>query len=46
MTPMELIGKLGYPLGVFVLMIAAAGLLGAACKWINDRRNKESNHEG
>jgi len=41
MTFAEFIGKLGYPLGVFALMIAAGGLLGAVCKWIKERRNKE-----
>jgi len=41
MTFAEFIGKLGYPLGVFTLMIMAGGLLGAVCKWIGEQWNKE-----
>jgi len=46
MTFAEFIGRLGYPLAVFVwavltLAIMAGGLLGAVCKWIKDRRNRE-----
>ena len=42
MTFAELIGKLLTFMGWWTLAIMAAGLLGAACKWIKERCARDS----